>query len=143
MLRPQLNEPSHESSSSSSRTVFALVNSFYNSSPRLCIVLFPPIPLLQIPFVTLLSMENRGRGFQLGAHQKPGGSVWFSRLHCKRHFSTSNKRKATQRERRHDLKLFYHHKRCSALYSLVQLVSHVVTIVCSFKQSSLQITYLY
>lgn len=45
-LRPQLNEPSHESSSSSSRTVFALVNSFYNSSPRLCIVLFPPIPLL-------------------------------------------------------------------------------------------------
>lgn len=70
MLRPQLNEPSYERSSSSSSTVPTLVNSFCDSSPRLHIVLFPPIPLLQIPFVTLLSMENRGRGFQLGAQQK-------------------------------------------------------------------------
>lgn len=46
MLRPQLNEPGHERSSSSASTVSTLVNSFCDSSPRLHIVLFPPIPLL-------------------------------------------------------------------------------------------------
>lgn len=70
MLRPQVNEPGHERSSSSSSTVSTLVNFLCDSSPRLCIVLFPPVPLLWIPFVTLLSMENRGRDFQLGAKQK-------------------------------------------------------------------------
>lgn len=73
-------------------------------------------------------------------NKKTGGSVWFSHLRCKSHFSNSNKRKTTQRKKRHDLKLFYHHKCCTALYSPVQLVSHIATIICYLEQSSLQIT---
>lgn len=142
MLRPQLNEPGHERSSSSSSTASTLVNSFCDSRPALCIVLFLPIPLLQIPFVTLLSMEKSREGFPAeSSTKKPGGSVWFSHLCCNSHFSTSNKRKTTQRKKRHDLKLFYHHKCCTALQSPVRLVSHIATIICQLKQGSLQIMY--
>lgn len=141
-LRPQLNEPDHERSSSSFNTASTLVNSFCDSSPRLRIVLLPPIPLLWIPFVTLYQWKIEGGVSSWEPNKKTGGSVWFSHLHCKSRFSASNKRKATQRKKRHDLKLFYHHKCCTILYFPVRLVSHIATVNCQLNQSSLQIKYL-
>lgn len=131
MLRPQLNEPGHERSSSSFNAAPTSVNSFCDLSPRLRIVLLPPIPLLQIPFVTLYQWKIEGGVSSWEPNKKTGGSVWFSHLHCKSHFSASDKRKTTQsKKKRHDLKLFYHHKCCTVLYSPARLVSHVATIIC-------------
>lgn len=60
MLRPQLNEPDHERSSSLFNAASTLVKSFCDSSPRFHIVLLPPIPLLWIPFVTLYQWKIEG-----------------------------------------------------------------------------------